>query len=442
MKQVIPLLFLFFFILSSLAVDPLSAQDTTVLVVEISGTIDQSRWELFQEAIRQAESIEVEAVVLTLDTPGGGLQETFDIADAIQESSIPVLGYVYPRGSPAWSAGTFILISTHIAAMAPNTIIGSAQPVQLGFDGTTLVNDTKTINALVEWLQERARLYNRNASIVSRFITENLNMNEIEALQEEVIEVVATSVGDLLNQVDGTVVQTSQGNKTLLTAGAELVDFSPSIKIQVIQVLSNPVLTSLLLILGILALFIGLQSPGFGAEVFGVIAIMLSLLGSGFGISTLGIIFLSLGVLLLAIEVFVIPGFGFVGIGGLISLIIGSIFLIPTYPSHEWLISMDYIQEALIVVVVAAVLAVVFFGFLLYKFLQIRKKKTEMGVFVGEIAITIDRITPDAPGYVRYKGEYWQATSDEIIEPKTKVVIIEKQEAMLVVKPKTTKTTP
>jgi len=305
-----------------------------------------------------------------------------------------------------------------------------------------LVNDTKTINALVEWLQERARLYNRNASIVSRFITENLNMNEIEALQEEVIEVVATSVGDLLNQVDGTVVQTSQGNKTLLTAGAELVDFSPSIKIQVIQVLSNPVLTSLLLILGILTLFIGLQSPGFGAEVFGVIAIMLSLLGSGFGISTLGIIFLSLGVLLLAIEVFVIPGFGFVGIGGLISLIIGSIFLIPTYPSHEWLISMDYIQEALVVVVVAAVLAVVFFGFLLYKFLQIRKKKTEMGVFVGEIAITIDRITPDAPGYVRYKGEYWQATSDEIIEPKTKVVIIEKQEAMLVVKPKTTKTTP
>ena len=315
MNKIIPLLFFSLLIISCFSIGTLSAQDTTVLVVEFTGTIDQSRWEFLQEALQQAEVLDAEAVVLILDTPGGGLQETFDIADAIQQSNIPVLGYVYPRGSTAWSAGTFILLSTHVAAMSPNTVIGSAQPVQLSYLGTTPINDSKTINALVEWLQERAHLYNRNSSVVSKFITENLNMNETEALDSNVIEIIATSVGDLLNQADGRMVTTSQGAVNLSTAGAELEVFTPSIKIQMLQLLSNPVLTSLLLILGILAVFVGLQSPGFGAEVFGAVAIVLSLLGSSFGVSTLGMVCIVIGVILLAIEIFVTPGFGVIGIG-------------------------------------------------------------------------------------------------------------------------------
>ena len=198
---------------------------------------------------------------------------------------------------------------------------------------------------------------------------------------------------------------------------------------------SNPVLASLLLMLGIFALIFGISSPGFGAEVFGVIAILLALVGSGFAISTLSIIFIIIGCLLLLIEIFATPGFGVIGIGGIICLLIGSIFLVPSYSTTKWAISMDWINEAIIVLVVAAVLIAAFFAFLLYKVIQIRKKKAVVGTFIGEKAKTIDRITPDTPGYVRFKGEYWQATSDTIIEPNTKVIIVEKDESTLIVKP-------
>ncbi len=188
--------------------------------------------------------------------------------------------------------------------------------------------------------------------------------------------------------------------------------------------------------IGIFALIFGISSPGFGAEVFGVIAILLALIGSGFALSTLSVIFIIIGCLLLIIEIFVTPGFGFIGIGGIICLIIGSIFLIPSYPSREWLISSDYMIDALIISLVVIALIAVFFVFLLYKIIEIRKKKAVVGTFIGEKAKTIDRITPDTPGYVRFKGEYWQARSNIIIEPNTKVIIVGRDESILIVKPK------
>jgi membrane-bound serine protease (ClpP class) len=412
------------------------AQNSSVLLVEIKGTIDQSTVEILQESIINAEDRNAEAIILILDTPGGSLAATFDIADIIKDSEIPFIGYVYPQGAAAWSAGTFILISTHIAAMADNTIIGSAQPVEITIEGTRPINESKTINALVEWLQERADIYGRNKTIVGDFITKNLNLNETLALQYEVIEFVSNSIDTLLDEIDGVNVTTSTGNLTLHTKDAEQIWHSPSFRIQFMQLISNPVLTSLLLMLGIFALIFGISSPGYGAEVFGVIAILLSLIGSGFGISMLSIIFIIIGCLLLIIEIFATPGFGVIGIGGIICLVIGSIFLVPTYSTREWVISVDFINELILIIVVAAVLIAAFFGFLLYKVLKIRRKKTQVGTFVGEKAKTIDRITPDKPGYVRFKGEYWQAKSDTTIEANTKVIIVDKDETTLIVKPR------
>ena len=172
------LLFLFFILLLSFSV---CAQNTSVLLVEITDTIDQSTVETLSESMREAERRNVQVIILLLDTPGGGLAQTFEIADMIHDSEIPVVGYVYPSGSPAWSAGTFILMSTHIAAMADHTIIGSCQPVQVGIDGTKLINDSKTINALVEWISERANMYGRNKTLAKEFITKNRNVNATEA---------------------------------------------------------------------------------------------------------------------------------------------------------------------------------------------------------------------------------------------------------------------
>ena len=424
-----------FFILIFLSTS-VFAQNSNVLIVEISSTIDQSTVEIVQESIGEAENRNSEAIVLLLDTPGGGLQETIEIWELIRSSAKPFIGYVYPQGSASWSAGTFILIGTHIAAMADNTIIGSAQPVEISFEGTRIINDSKTINALVARLQERADIYGRNKTIVGEFITKNLNLNETQALEYGVIEFVSDSIDHLLDDIDGTVINTSAGNITLHTKNAEQILYSPSFKIQILKLISNPILTSLLLVLGIISLIIGIQSPGFGAEVFGVIAILLSLIGSGFSVSTLGIFFITIGCLLLIIELFVLPGFGVVGIGGVICLIMGAVFLIPTYSNREWLISMEWTDTAIMIVLVIIGLLAAFFVFLLYKILQIRQKKTRVGTFIGEKAKTIDRITPDKPGYVRFKGEYWQAKSDTTIEPNTKVIISGKDESTLIIKPR------
>ncbi|UCD14217.1 MAG: nodulation protein NfeD [Thermoplasmatales archaeon] len=431
LKLSLPLLLFILIFLSTSAF----AQNSNVIIVEISGTINQSTVEMLQEGIREAEIRNSEAVILLLDTPGGGLQETIEIWELIRSSTKPFIGYVYPQGAAAWSAGTFILIGTHIAAMADNTIIGSAQPVEISFEGTRTINDSKTINALVARLQERADIYGRNKTIVGEFITKNLNLNETLALEYEVIEFVSHSIDQLLDDVDGTIVNTSAGNITLHTKNAEQKLYSPSFKIQILKLISNPILTSLLLVLGIISLIIGIQSPGFGAEVFGVIAILLSLIGSGFSVSTLGIFFITIGVLLLIIELFVLPGFGVVGIGGMICLIMGAVFLIPTYSTREWLISMEWMNTALTIVLVVIGLLAVFFVFLLYKILQIRRKRTQVGIFIGEKAKTIDRITPDKPGYVRFKGEYWQAKSDTTIEANRQVTISGKDESILIVKP-------
>lgn len=434
MKLKLSLTFLFF-ILIFLSTS-VFAQNSNVLIVEISSTIDQSTVEIVQESIVEAENRNSEAIVLLLDTPGGGLQETIEIWELIRSSTKPFIGYVYPQGSASWSAGTFILIGTHIAAMTDNTIIGSAQPVEISFEGTRIINDSKTINALVARLQERADIYGRNKTIVGEFITKNLNLNETQALEYGVIEFVSDSIDHLLDDIDGTIINTSAGNITLYTKNAEQILYSPSFKIQILKLISNPILTSLLMVLGIISLIIGIQSPGFGAEVFGVIAILLSLIGSGFSVSTLGIFFIAIGCLLLIIELFVIPGFGVVGIGGVICLIMGAVFLIPTYSNREWLISMEWTDTAIISVLVVIGLLAAFFVFLLYKILQIRQKKTSVGTFIGERAKTIDQITPDKPGYVRFKGEYWQAKSDTTIEPNTKVIISGKDESTLIVKPK------
>jgi membrane-bound serine protease (ClpP class) len=387
------------------------------------------------DSLKQAEANNAQAVILLLNTPGGGLDQTFEIADIIKQSDIPVIGYVYPSGATAWSAGTFILLSTPLAAMADHTIIGSCQPVEIGLEGTRFINDSKIINALVEWLQERAVMYGRNETLAKLFITQNKNVNATVAKNSNVIEIVASSIDQLLKDIDGRNVTTAAGTITFHTRDTEQVRYSPSLKIQILKLISNPILTSLLLILGIFALLVGISTPGYGAEVFGVIAILLSLIGSGFSISTLSIIFIIIGCLLLSVEIFVIPGFGAVGIGGIICLIIGSIFLIPSYPTRKWLISGEYMTDALIIMLFVIVLFALFFAFLLYKVLQIRKKKSSVGKFAGEQAVAIERISPEKTGFVRFKGEYWQAKSDTVIETNTKVIIVDKDETTLIVKP-------
>jgi membrane-bound serine protease (ClpP class) len=248
------LIFLFFIFLSFSTL----AQSSNVLVVEITDTIDQGTVEILKESIQQARKENSEAIILLLDTPGGDLQKTFEIADLINESEVPFVGYVYPSGSVAWSAGTFILMSAHVAAMADYTVIGSCQPVEITVEGTKYITESKIINALVGWIQTRAEMYGRNQTIAAKFITENLDLNATLAKEYGVVEHVSPSIDHLLQDINGTSVPTKEGTVILDTMGAKQIVYSSSLKIQIMKFFSNPILTSLLLMLGIFALIFGI----------------------------------------------------------------------------------------------------------------------------------------------------------------------------------------
>ncbi len=167
-------LFLFFFIL-------IQAADAKVLVVELKDTITPASDDIVSEALDNARNENAEALIIILNTPGGGLDETKRILEHIDASPVPVIGYVYPKSATAWSAGTLILLGTDIAAMAPVTIIGSAQPVEVTAEGMKPVTEEKVINAVVALAEEKARQHGRNVPAAGEFITKNLNLDAEQA---------------------------------------------------------------------------------------------------------------------------------------------------------------------------------------------------------------------------------------------------------------------
>ncbi|MFP4655119.1 MAG: NfeD family protein [Methanohalobium sp.] len=417
-------LFLFLMVASPCA----SAQEEKVLVVEISDSITSASDDLVTNAISVAEEENYDALLITLNTPGGKLDETFNIIEQIEGTDVPVIGYVYPEGAKSWSAGTIILISTDIAAMAPFSVIGSAQPVQLTGTGSQPINDTKTINAIIEYTREKARQNNRNVTAAEEFITKNLNLNAETAQEYNVIEYVSPSIGDLLRQVDGDVAK----GKQLNVSGAQIDSYDPPLNIIIMGIISDPLIASLLLIIGLYSIVIGLSNPGFGAEIFGTIAIALGLIGSGFDVNIAAIFLIIVGMGLIFLEI-QSPGIGAFGVGGLICLIAGSIFLIPTdYP--DFYTPAEIQQEMIIAIVTPSIIMGVFMLFIVYKIIEVRHKKPIIGEMIGGTAITNDQLKPNKEGYVKYKGEYWKARSDEYIEKNVKVKIIEKDGPVLVVK--------
>lgn len=431
MKRAFHPLFILFLCITLTSVFVISAEaspENRVLVLEINGAITPASDNLVDDAIQRAENGNFEALVITLDTPGGGLEETQIIIKAIENTTVPVIGYV-PESGKAWSAGTLILMGTDIAAMAPFTVIGSAQPVQMSAEGTKPIEDEKIINALVKFSTETARKHGRNETFAEEVITKNLNLNDEEALEEGVIEYRASSVPDLLVQVDGEIVK----GRKLHTANAEIETYEPPISLSFLELISNPILSSLLLTIGLYGIIFGISNPGVGAEIFGIIAIVLGLIGTGFdiNIAALFLIFIGIGLMILEIKS---PGFGIFGLAGLICLVIGSIFLIPM--GSENIYTPEFRKLMTLTVVLPTIVFGLFLVFAIYKVAEIRKKKPVIGDIIGDTAQTIDPIGPKKRGFVRYKGEYWKARSEEEIGVDQDVEIIGKEREVLLVKRK------
>lgn len=400
-----------------------------VLAVRLDGAITPASDDVVRAALAEAGAGNYQALMIVLNTPGGGLAETLDIIGQMENTSIPVIGYVSPEGATAWSAGAIILISSDVAAMAPHAIIGSAQPVQLSPLGETVpVNDTKTVNAIVALIEEKARAHGRNATAARAFVLENLNLNADEARKFGVIEFVSPDAKSLLAQANGLRVK----NTTLETTGAEVTYFEPPIGLSLLMMLSDPMLAGLLLLVGLYALIFGLSSPGLGAEVFGLIALALGLIGLGFDVNLAAVFLVLLGMGLILLELHS-HTFGILAAAGLACIVVGSILLVPTsYP--EYYLPGEYQRSLAAAFILPSLILGGFLAFAVYKVTRIRLAPPATGRIVGEEAEAVERIAPK--GYVQLQGEYWLAESDEVVEKGERVVIVGKEGARLLVRRK------
>ncbi len=408
------------------------AEASSILTVKFDGLISSTTVELLNEALAYATKGD-RVIVILLDTPGGSLDATFKIVDMIERSEVPIIGYVYPPGARSWSAGTFILMATHVAAMAPNTIIGSCQPVV--FDplsgGSTPITDAKQINAISKYMAERARTHSRDASVATRFVTENLNLNDEEALTNHVIEYRAENFEALIEKVNGLVVSVAGRDVKLNTFGHSIEEWSPSPRVRFLGVVSDPFLAYLLFVVGFIALISGLSTPGAGAEIFGGLTLTLGLVGLGvFGINTAGIVFMFLGMGLLIVEYFQ-PGFGVFGASGIICFTIGSVLLFP----HEWTVQAEWLNILYALLIVVPMSAGLILVFVLYKVLRLRRSKPIQFGVIGKEGKAQDDILPEQVGHTLVEGELWAARSSQYIKAGSKVRVIGKDGPVLIVEP-------
>lgn len=429
MRRAVYILLIIFLLITITAT---SSSSKSVLVVKVDSMINVATEELISEAINFAAIKNFEAVIILLDTPGGIIDSTFKIVNVIENSQVPVIGYVYPVGGKAWSAGTMILMSCHIAVMSPNSIIGSCQPVSFNpLGGSTPINDTKIINALTAYLVERARMHNRNETAARLFVEKNLNLGAEDALKNGVIEFIASNIDELLEVVNGTQVHTINGRVKLDTGNAQVVNFTPGLRINLLKIICEPTIAYLLLLLGLYALIFGFATPGYGGEAIGAILIILGLIGLGLlSVNILALILIGLGALLLVAEL-VTPGFGVLGSGGVFCIIIGTLLLMsgPMLVTSEWLTTFYTIGLSI---------AIVLGGFILfaaYKVLKARRVKPLIGIMVGDIAIAVDDIDSGNYGFVRYHGEYWKARANRDVKKGQKVLIKDKEGPILIVEP-------
>jgi membrane-bound serine protease (ClpP class) len=426
-----PFLILTSLILISLVTVPVYAVPTSasVLAIELDGAITPASDDIVDAALIEAEARNCSAVILLLDTPGGGLAETTEILRLMEKTRLPMIGYVYPEGVAAWSAGTLILQSSDVAAMAPHTIIGSAQPVRLSATGgTEPINDNKTTNAIVALIEEKARKYGRNTTAAKEFVVSNLNLNADQAKEYGVIEYIAASPEDLLSQINGSKLK----NTTLITSGAKVQYFQPPFNLQFLALLSDPTLAGLLMLIGLYALIFGLSSPGIGSEAFGTVALALGLIGIGFNINIGAVFLLLLGLGLILAELHS-HSFGILAVAGLICVIVGSILFVPTsFP--QWYVPGGYQQSMALALILPSLILGIFLAFAIFKVARARFAPIVSGRMIGEEAEAIDRLDPG--GYVLFKGEYWRAEVKETVEKGEKVVVVAKEGTKLQVRQK------
>lgn len=420
-------LFCVVFYLSAAFLTPVVEGRGEILWLNVAGNISPATAEYVTTSLEGARGYN--AVLITIDTFGGLGDSTFKIIDAMLNSTVPVIVYVYPPGGKALSAGTYILMASSLAAMAPYTTIGSAQPVVNGVPS----NDTKLINFLVEKMRGMARLHGRNETQAARFVTHNDNLSPEAALRNGAIEVVASDVSELMEKVDGRIVNTIHGERVLNTREARLVRVDPGFRIQILQFLSDPLVSSLLLTLGVLTIIVGLSSPGFGAELAGAVLLILGLVGQGFNLNWAGLALIILGAILILYE-FYSGGVMAAMLGGVALLSLGLILLVRAPPGVIY-VSQEWLAELQVTIAIVAAFGGGVTAFILFKvFRAVRRRSYELAP-KSNIGRSVEDIDEGKMGYVVVAGEYRRARALKPVKQNQMIKIVGVEDKILLIEP-------
>jgi len=404
-----------------------SGESKRVLLIEIKGNIGPSVAEYVREYLEDTRNFE--AVIMTIDTFGGLGDSMFQIIDSITYSDAPVIVYVYPEGGQALSAGTYILMASSLAAMAPYTIIGSAQPVVNGVPS----NDTKLINFLVEKMHTLARMHGRNETQAARFVTHNDNLGPEDAFKRGIIEIIAKDITELLQKANGRTVKTIRGERTLDLSNVEIIRADPGIRYHLLSFLSDPLVSGLLLSLGVLVLIVGLSTPGFGAELVGGIMIILGLIGQGFNLNWAGLALIILGSILVLYE-FYSGGIALAMISGVVLIGLGLILIVRAPPGTIY-VAQEWLNQVMSIIIIVAIGSGAIFSFILLKGLRTIRRKTYSLVPQSEIGRAVEDIPAGAEGYVIIAGEYRRVIAREEIKQNQRVRVIGQKNNYLIVEP-------
>lgn len=379
--------------------------EATWLKAEI-GIIGTASADILESALKEVTKNKHAGLIIQLDTPGGALDSTRAMVKSIMAAPFPIIVWVGPSGSRAASAGAFITLSAHIAAMAPGTNIGAAHPIKMdGKDITQQEGSKKVENDTVAFIDSIAKARGRNEEMATSFVITSVSITAKEALENRVIDYIADDIKTLFKKIDGKEIELQSKDKiTLATANATTVDYKKSVKQQLLEILSNPNLFYLLFIAGLIGLGFELTHPGviFPGVAGGICLILAFIAMSVIPINFGALALVLLGIAFLIAEIFV-PSYGSLGIGGIVAFVIGSFLLVD--PSNELGLRISLITIAPGAIAVAAAAAII--GYLV---VRTQRSKVKAGV---EEMIDLEGIVLqdfiDRKGRVRISGEDWAA---------------------------------
>lgn len=398
-RKVIILIFLFCF--------PLLLTAQRVILIEIDGAINPVSASFIHDGIQKADKTKAACLLIRLNTPGGLLQSTRRIVSDILTAPVPVVVYVSPSGAHAGSAGVFVTLAAHVAAMAPGTNIGAAHPVNMSGKMDSVMN-MKATNDAAAFIRSIAEKRKRNLEWSENAVRNSLSITENEALKENVIDFVAPNENALLDLIDGRRIELDKGNVTLQTKNAKVEHLEMSSAEKLLNFISNPDVAYVLLMLGMTGLYFELFNPGaIFPGVVGVICLILAF----YALNTLPVNYAGLMLIVVALILFLLEinvvSHGVLGIGGVVALFLGSVMLFRSSSP------LDMIRISAGVIISVTAISTVFFLWVIGSGLKAQRVKAATGidVLLGQTGETMNILDP--AGQVLLNGEVWNAESTQ-----------------------------